>query len=76
MIDGFEAMEMEPPIKVSSTTASRFEILLHGIKWESNKSRIWYGELQEKVEEFASHGFIVVWLHPPTASISLEGYTR
>ncbi|KAL7611278.1 hypothetical protein Lser_V15G11522 [Lactuca serriola] len=75
-IDEFEAVDVdvEPPVKVSSATGSGFEILFQGFNWESNKSGRWYGELQEKVEELASLGFTVVWLPPPTESISPEGY--
>ncbi|KAI3502457.1 hypothetical protein L1887_30536 [Cichorium endivia] len=73
-IDGFKAVDVEPPVKVTSATGSGFEILFQGFNWESNKSGRWYMELQEKVEELASLGFTVVWLPPPTESISPEGY--
>ncbi|PWA70799.1 alpha-amylase-like 3 [Artemisia annua] len=64
--------EIEPAIR--SATGSGFEILFQGFNWESNKSERWYVELEEKVDELASLGFTIVWLPPPTESISREGY--
>ena len=66
--------DIEPAVKISSATGSGFEILFQGFNWESNKSGRWYVELEEKVDELASLGFTVVWLPPPTESISPEGY--
>ncbi|KAJ4972658.1 hypothetical protein NE237_005832 [Protea cynaroides] len=63
-----------PPAKVCSGTGSGYEILCQGFNWESHKSGRWYMELKEKVNEFASLGFTVIWLPPPTESISPEGY--
>jgi glycosidase len=31
-------------------------------------------ELKQKIEEISSLGFTVVWLPPPTESVSPEGY--
>jgi len=64
----------KPDIKISSGTGSGFEILCQGFNWESNKSGRWYLELQEKADELASLGFTVLWLPPPTESVSPEGY--
>ncbi|XP_024995287.1 alpha-amylase 3, chloroplastic [Cynara cardunculus var. scolymus] len=69
-----DAEDVEDHVKVSSAVGSGFEILLQGFNWESNKSGRWYLELEEKVEELASLGFTIVWLPPPTESISPEGY--
>lgn len=73
-IDESEAEELEPEIKISSGTGSGFEILCQGFNWESHKSGKWYLELQEKASELSSLGFTVIWLPPPTDSVSPEGY--
>ncbi|KAI3970645.1 hypothetical protein MKX01_024292 [Papaver californicum] len=62
------------PIKITSGTGSGFEILCQGFNWESNKSGRWYQELLDKANELASIGFTVIWLPPPTDSVSPEGY--
>ncbi|XP_024990127.1 alpha-amylase 3, chloroplastic-like [Cynara cardunculus var. scolymus] len=69
-----ESKEAELPLKISSGTGSGFEILCQGFNWESHKSRRWYMELHDKVAELSSLGFTIVWLPPPTESISPEGY--
>lgn len=69
-----EAEELEPPVKICSGTGSGFEILCQGFNWESHKSGRWYMELHEKAAELSSLGFTVIWLPPPTESISPEGY--
>ncbi|XP_043724818.1 alpha-amylase 3, chloroplastic-like isoform X2 [Telopea speciosissima] len=68
------AEALKPPAKVCSGTGSGYEILCQGFNWESHKSRRWYVELKEKVNELASLGFTVIWLPPPTESVSPEGY--
>ncbi|CAI0627748.1 unnamed protein product, partial [Linum tenue] len=68
-----EELEQAPP-KKSSGTGSGYEIVLQGFNWESHKSGRWYMELKEKAEDIASLGFTVVWLPPPTESVSPEGY--
>lgn len=65
---------LKPPEKLTSGTGSGFEILCQGFNWESNKSGRWYMELSKKVAELSSLGFTVVWLPPPTESVSPEGY--
>ncbi|KAL2484604.1 Alpha-amylase 3 [Abeliophyllum distichum] len=65
---------LEPPVKISSGTGSGFEILCQGFNWESHKSGKWYMELHEKASKLASIGFTVIWLPPPTDSVSPEGY--
>ncbi|POO00017.1 Glycoside hydrolase [Trema orientale] len=69
-----ESEELKPPTKISSGTGTGFEILCQGFNWESNKSGRWYMELKEKAEELSSLGFTVIWLPPPTESVSPEGY--
>ena len=69
-----EAEALQPPAKLGTGTGSGFEILCQGFNWESNKSGRWYMELNEKVSELSSLGFTVVWLPPPTESVSPEGY--
>ncbi|GAV87630.1 Alpha-amylase domain-containing protein/Alpha-amyl_C2 domain-containing protein [Cephalotus follicularis] len=61
-------------VKISSGTGSGFEILCQGFNWESHKSGRWYMELKEKAEDLSSLGFTVIWLPPPTDSVSPEGY--
>ncbi|KAK4758832.1 hypothetical protein SAY87_020133 [Trapa incisa] len=64
----------EYPSKVPSGTGSGYDILCQGFNWESSKSKRWYKELKEKVKELSSLGFSIVWLPPPTESVSPEGY--
>lgn len=66
--------ELEPPVKISSGTGSGFEIVCQGFNWESHKSGRWYMELYDRVSELSSLGFTVIWLPPPTDSVSPEGY--
>lgn len=71
----FEESEApEPTVKISSGTGTGFEILCQGFNWESHKSGRWYMELKEKAKELSSLGFTVIWLPPPTESVSPEGY--
>jgi len=49
------------------------EILLQGFNWESHKQD-WYSVLAGQAEEFAEAGFTLVWMPPPTDSVSPEGY--
>ncbi|XP_057949232.1 alpha-amylase 3, chloroplastic [Malania oleifera] len=69
-----ETEAVKPPAKVSSGTGSGFEILCQGFNWESHKSGRWYLELNEKAAELSSLGFTIIWLPPPTESVSPEGY--
>ncbi|CAA3022656.1 alpha-amylase 3, chloroplastic [Olea europaea subsp. europaea] len=72
--DLLEEEALEPPVKISSGTGSGFEILCQGFNWESHKSGKWYIDLREKASKLASLGFTVLWLPPPTDSVSSEGY--
>ncbi|RZB99474.1 alpha-amylase 3, chloroplastic isoform X1 [Glycine soja] len=62
------------PPQISSGTGTGYEIVCQGFNWESHKSGRWYMELKEKAAELASFGFTVIWLPPPTESVSPEGY--
>lgn len=69
-----ESEALKQPPQITSGTGSGFEILCQGFNWESHKSGRWYMELKEKIAEMSSLGFTVVWLPPPTDSVSPEGY--
>ncbi|GMN20622.1 hypothetical protein TIFTF001_043132 [Ficus carica] len=69
-----ESEELKPPVQISTATGSGFEILCQGFNWESHKSGRWYQELKGKARELSSLGFTVIWLPPPTDSVSHEGY--
>lgn len=62
------------PPKISPGTGTGYEILLQGFNWESHKCGRWYMELKEKAAQISSLGFTVIWLPPPTESVSPEGY--
>lgn len=66
--------ELKPPLVTFPGTGTGFEILCQGFNWESHKSGKWYMELKEKAEELSSFGLTVIWLPPPTESVSPEGY--
>lgn len=69
-------VEVTKPLEtlVSSGTGSGYEILCQGFNWESHKSGRWYMELDAKAAELSSMGFTIIWLPPPTESVSPEGY--
>ncbi|XP_022726067.1 LOW QUALITY PROTEIN: alpha-amylase 3, chloroplastic-like [Durio zibethinus] len=70
-------LETEAPkhaVKISSGTGTGFEISCQGFNWECHKSGRWYMELKEKASDISSLGFTVIWLPPPTESVSPEGY--
>lgn len=69
-----ETEELEIPAEICSGTGTGFEILCQGFNWESHKSGRWYMELLEKAPELSSLGFTVIWMPPPTESVSPEGY--
>ncbi|KAK4263408.1 hypothetical protein QN277_028819 [Acacia crassicarpa] len=69
-----EVKEKSLPAKICSGTGTGYEILCQGFNWESHKSGRWYVELKEKAEELASLGFSMIWLPPPTESVSPQGY--
>ena len=49
------------------------EILLQGFNWESWKHS-WYATLEEQADAIADAGFSMIWLPPPTESVSPQGY--
>ena len=68
-----------PPLAVpdserNSGTGSGREVLLQGFNWESARKGGWYNYLASKAEDMAAVGATVVWLPPPTDSVSVEGY--
>ncbi|XVF85996.1 hypothetical protein PTKIN_Ptkin17bG0165500 [Pterospermum kingtungense] len=69
-----ETEALKPDVKITSGTGTGFEILCQGFNWESHKSGRWYMEIKEKAAEISSLGFTVIWLPPPTESVSPEGY--
>ncbi|KAL4195580.1 hypothetical protein AMTRI_Chr05g65370 [Amborella trichopoda] len=64
----------KPQPKICSGTGTGYEVLCQGFNWESHKSGRWYSELYEKAADIVSLGFTVIWLPPPTESVSPEGY--
>ncbi|KAK6160020.1 hypothetical protein DH2020_003401 [Rehmannia glutinosa] len=72
--DVSEDKDLQSSVTISSGTGSGYEILCQGFNWESHKSGKWYMELYEKASELSSLGFTVIWLPPPTDSVSPEGY--
>ena len=51
------------------------EIMLQGFNWDSSRhDQGWYEILKSQVDEIADYGFSVVWMPPPTTSVSSEGY--
>eukprot|EP00191_Tetraselmis_sp_GSL018_P020356 CAMPEP_0177594508 /NCGR_PEP_ID=MMETSP0419_2-20121207/9820_1 /TAXON_ID=582737 /ORGANISM="Tetraselmis sp., Strain GSL018" /LENGTH=598 /DNA_ID=CAMNT_0019085825 /DNA_START=592 /DNA_END=2388 /DNA_ORIENTATION=- len=53
--------------------ASGRELLLQGFNWESHREP-WYQVLGDKAESLSEAGFTLVWLPPPSQSVSDEGY--
>lgn len=49
------------------------EIMLQGFNWESWRHD-WYNSLGQQIDAIADAGFTVVWLPPPTDSVSAQGY--
>lgn len=69
-----DAKQLKPTVQLSSGTGSGYEVLCQGFNWESHKSGRWYSELKSKASELSSLGFTIIWLPPPTESVSPEGY--
>lgn len=49
------------------------EVLLQGFNWDSYKHN-WYQKLHDEADWLASLGFTLIWMPPPTDSVSREGY--
>jgi glycosidase len=64
-----------PPARAGGGTGSGFEVLLQGFNWDSWKAKGgWYTRLTSAAPDIAALGATVVWLPPPTESVSAEGY--
>ncbi|KAK9822846.1 hypothetical protein WJX81_002820 [Elliptochloris bilobata] len=52
------------------------EVLLQGFNWEcaQRPQPPWYAVLAGRAEEMAAAGITAVWLPPPSASVTAEGY--
>ncbi|CAM8912765.1 unnamed protein product [Rhodiola kirilowii] len=72
--DALLQFEAEQSPKICSATGTGHEIICQGFNWESHKSGKWYLELKQKAAGLSSLGFTVMWLPPPTESVSPEGY--
>lgn len=57
-----------------SATGTGREILLQGFNWESASKGGWYRHVTDLADELGRMGFTVIWLPPPTDSVSAEGY--
>ena len=57
-------------------TGNGREILIQGFNWESarHKPGPWYRRVTELAPRLAECGFTIIWLPPPTQSVSDEGY--
>lgn len=69
-----EELPPSPPPGSRRAEGSGHEILLQAFNWESANSGNWWGEVEAAAADIASAGFSVVWLPPPTASVSRQGY--
>ena len=60
----------------SPGTGTGREVLLQGFNWESSREPHsgWYNKVTALAPKLASYGFTVIWLPPPTDSVSFEGY--
>lgn len=48
-------------------------LLLQGFNWESHKCE-WYKTISEQARWISEIGFTMIWLPPPTESVSPQGY--
>jgi len=60
-------------VAVNPGTGTGREILCQFFNWESSKEN-WYQVVKKQAQDVADMGFTVVWLPPPTDSVSDEGY--
>lgn len=63
-----------PQTLQKSAVGNGREILLQGFNWESCKLGAWYQNVERLAPTIAKLGFSVIWLPPPTDSVSQEGY--
>jgi hypothetical protein len=69
--DGLEMTSTESAAIVKLSTL--FVIRSQGFNWESHHQQ-WYKTLGDNLEWFAKLGFTMIWLPPPTESVSPQGY--
>lgn len=69
-----DATAIKPPIGKCPGTGSGYEVFCQVFNWESCKSKNWYSEITSKAGELSKLGITVVWLPPPTESVSPQGY--
>lgn len=50
-----------------------FEIILQGFNWESHRGS-WYKTIADQAKEISEAGFTAIWMPPPSASVSPQGY--
>lgn len=50
-----------------------FHTLAQAFNWESHRQK-WWQKVAVEGSKFATLGFTVVWLPPPTASVAPQGY--
>ena len=50
------------------------EIILQGFNWESWREDDWYAVLRKQSDEIDRMGFSIIWMPPPTDSVSRQGY--
>eukprot|EP00187_Rhodella_violacea_P014689 CAMPEP_0184717628 /NCGR_PEP_ID=MMETSP0314-20130426/7030_1 /TAXON_ID=38298 /ORGANISM="Rhodella maculata, Strain CCMP 736" /LENGTH=519 /DNA_ID=CAMNT_0027181219 /DNA_START=23 /DNA_END=1582 /DNA_ORIENTATION=+ len=54
------------------------DIILQGFNWESSKYKgskgCWYGLVNSQIDSIAALGVTIIWLPPPSDSISPQGY--
>jgi len=68
---------VDPSKRIQTPTGTGQEMLLQGFNWESSRIEgggAWYRKMTEMAPRLAELGFTVVWLPPPTDSVSQEGY--
>lgn len=67
-------LKLKPlPKQQISPEGSGHEIMLQAFNWESWHQN-WWETLEGQVDAIADMGFTVVWLPPPTDSVSQQGY--
>ena len=49
------------------------EIMLQGFNWESHRES-WYMRIVGEAQRYADDGFTMVWMPPPSDSVSAQGY--
>jgi len=65
-----------PPLQAGSLFAASGDatVMIQGFHWTSWQSGSWWGEVKNKAGELSAAGIDLVWLPPPSDSLSPEGY--